>query len=246
MAKKEWLTQGIDGLTFGERLGDLISSRGINQSQLAEQTGIKQSAISEYINGRKNGAEPRSPDCATIIELSRFFGVSTDFLLGLSAIKSPIADIKAACEFTGLSEQSMSTMHCIGKQDGNNRQYNDYINHPKLACELVDEFIDFTFNSDPANNKTIAPFFEYINFRKLIKKHNENAKKWNDSKSSDEKVQFGAELIRESKSHVLTNSAASDYYRRSFCDDFNDYLKEKYPLENFLTNEGESVIYGID
>ena len=108
MAKKEWLTQGIDGLTFGERLGDLISSRGINQSQLAEQTGIKQSAISEYINGRKNGSEPRSPDCATIIELSRFFGVSTDFLLGLSAIKSHIADIKAVCEFTGLSESAVN------------------------------------------------------------------------------------------------------------------------------------------
>ena len=53
MANKEWLTRGVDGLTFGERLGDLVSSRGINQSQLAEQTGIKQSAISEYINGRR-------------------------------------------------------------------------------------------------------------------------------------------------------------------------------------------------
>ena len=116
MAKKEWLTQGIDGLTFGERLGDLISSRGINQSQLAEQTGIKQSAISEYINGKKNGTEPRSPDCATIIELSRFFGVSTDFLLGLSAIKSPIADIKAACEFTGLSENAVNGLRSYSRQ----------------------------------------------------------------------------------------------------------------------------------
>ena len=48
------------------------------------------------------------------------------------------------------------------------------------------------------------------------------------------------------KAHVLTNSEASDYYRRSFCDDFNDYLKEKYPLEDFLMNGGEAVTYGID
>ena len=53
MAKKEWLTQGVDGLTFGERLGDLTSSRGINQSQLAEQTGIKQSAINIYVGGKR-------------------------------------------------------------------------------------------------------------------------------------------------------------------------------------------------
>lgn len=113
MAKKEWLTQGIDGLTFGERLGDLISSRGINQSQLAEQTGIKQSAISEYINGRKNGAEPRSPDCATIIELSKFFDVSTDFLLGRTDVQSPSVEIQAIAASTGLTEHTIETLQLL-------------------------------------------------------------------------------------------------------------------------------------
>ena len=47
MANKDWLRQGADGLTFGERLDDLYRSRGITQSQLAEETGINQSAISE-------------------------------------------------------------------------------------------------------------------------------------------------------------------------------------------------------
>ena len=58
MANKEWLKPGVDGLTVGERLGDLIANEGITQSQLAEKTGIKQSAISEYINGKKT--EPKN------------------------------------------------------------------------------------------------------------------------------------------------------------------------------------------
>ena len=110
MANKEWLTRGVDGLTFGERLGDLISSRGINQSQLAEQTGIKQSAISEYINGRKNGAEPRSPDCATIIELSKFFGVSTDYLLGRSGVLSADLNVQDIHKMTGLTEENIDSL----------------------------------------------------------------------------------------------------------------------------------------
>lgn len=116
MANKEWLTRGVDGLTFGERLGDLISSRGINQSQLAEQTGIKQSAISEYINGRKNGADPRSPDCATIIELSKFFCVSTDYLLGQSERRSKNANVLSVCEYSGLSEQAVTRLKAYSKQ----------------------------------------------------------------------------------------------------------------------------------
>lgn len=116
MANKEWLTRGVDGLTFGERLGDLISSREINQSQLAEQTGIKQSAISEYINGRKNGADPRSPDCATIIELSKFFGVSTDYLLGQSERRSQNIGILSVCEYSGLSEQAVTSLKAYSKQ----------------------------------------------------------------------------------------------------------------------------------
>ena len=250
MANKEWIKSGVDRLTFGERLSDLIKSKGITQSQLAEKTGIKQSAISEYINGKKDGSEERAPDCATIIALSKFFSVSTDYLLGQSKIRTQDSNTKAVCEFTGLSEKSTYTLHCLREQDGSNRQYKDYVNHSELACALVDEFIDFAFNSDGANNHTFSPFIEYLLFREQIKTHNENAKKWNDMISSDERIQYGVELAREYKSyskfHKLTHSAASDYYRRSFCDDFNDYLKEKYQLENFQMDGGKAVIYGID
>lgn len=105
MANKDWLKAGADGLEFGERLEDLYRSKGITQSQLAEETGIKQSAISEYVNG-KNGVS-RAPDCATLIALAKYFSVSTDYLLGLTTTRTTNQSVRAVCNLTGISEKNV-------------------------------------------------------------------------------------------------------------------------------------------
>lgn len=110
MANQEWLRTGIDGVSFGERLGDLINNKGINQSQLSDETGIKQSAISEYLNGKQGGTILRAPDCATVISLAKYFSVSTDYLLGLTDVKTPNPNIKGAVELTGLSENTIKVL----------------------------------------------------------------------------------------------------------------------------------------
>lgn len=110
MAKKDWLQTGADGLTFGERLDDLRYGRGITQSQLAAETGIAQSRISGYINEKKNGAAPQGPDCATIIAFAKYFGVSTDYLLGLSAVKTPSITTQAIIDQTGLTEEAVMVL----------------------------------------------------------------------------------------------------------------------------------------
>lgn len=110
MANKDWLQKGADGLTFGERLGDLINSRGVSQTQLEAETGIKQSAFSEYINGRKRGTESRAPDCAAVISLAKYFGVATDYLLGLTDIKSASITVQSIIKQTGLNEQAVELL----------------------------------------------------------------------------------------------------------------------------------------
>jgi transcriptional regulator with XRE-family HTH domain len=47
------------------------------------------------------------PSVEHLILLSEFFGVSTDFLLGLSEVKSPKADLIAIAKITGLSEDAV-------------------------------------------------------------------------------------------------------------------------------------------
>ena len=116
MAKKEWLAKGADGLSFGERLGDLISKKGITQAELAKVTGIGQSRLSDYIAGKQIDKENderlyAAPDCATVITLAKFFSVSTDYLLGVSKEPSPSMDIRTVCDYTGLSGTSAEYLH---------------------------------------------------------------------------------------------------------------------------------------
>lgn len=65
-------------LTIPERLQDLRKERHLTLEQLAEQTGLSKSALGKY----------ESEDCGdinhyAIQKLAKFYGVSTDYLLGL-------------------------------------------------------------------------------------------------------------------------------------------------------------------
>ena len=60
---------------LGARIAALRRSRGMSQSQLAQELGVSPSAIGMYEQGR------REPSTATVVALSRIFQVSTDYLL---------------------------------------------------------------------------------------------------------------------------------------------------------------------
>lgn len=50
---------------------------GMTMKDLAQRIGVSESAISQYENGK------RQPGYETLIELSKIFDVSTDYLLGI-------------------------------------------------------------------------------------------------------------------------------------------------------------------
>ena len=70
-----WKPVGI----IGQRIQQLITDEGINQSEMGRRLGgVRPSIISYWINGDR---EPRS---ATIIRICEEFDVSADWLLGLT------------------------------------------------------------------------------------------------------------------------------------------------------------------
>lgn len=64
-------------MSFGNILKQLRSEFGINQNELANRIGISRSSIAMYETNQ------RLPDYETIVSLSNFFNVSSDFLLEL-------------------------------------------------------------------------------------------------------------------------------------------------------------------
>ena len=75
-------------LSIQERLKDLRVERGLTLGQLAEQTGLSKSALGSY-----EADDFKDISHYALIKRVRFYGVTADYLLGLTETKShSIAD----------------------------------------------------------------------------------------------------------------------------------------------------------
>lgn len=61
---------------IGDVIKRLRKQKGISQADLAESINVSQAAIASWEGGS------RRPDLDTVLELARFFDVTTDYLLG--------------------------------------------------------------------------------------------------------------------------------------------------------------------
>ena len=76
-------------LSIQERLKDLRVERGLTLEQLAEQTHLSKSALGSY-----EAEDFKDISHYALIKLAKFYGVTADYLLGLSETKNhPNADL---------------------------------------------------------------------------------------------------------------------------------------------------------
>jgi transcriptional regulator with XRE-family HTH domain len=129
---KTVLSKGANGmyrkLTMDERLKDLrVVDKHLTLEQLAEQTGLSKSALGKY----------ESDDCKDIspfalAKLANYYGVSTDYLLGLSENKNhPNAELQAL----HLSDEMISVLES-GKI--NNRLLCEIATHENFRRLMTD------------------------------------------------------------------------------------------------------------
>ena len=86
-------------MTFGKRLKNLREEKDIMQKELAAAINISPRMISFYENDTHF---PR--DAATIISIAEFYGVSLDYLFGVSNIKNHNAFTTLYNVYNGLEE----------------------------------------------------------------------------------------------------------------------------------------------
>lgn len=72
-------------LTIAERLKDLRKDRGLTLEALAEVTNISKSALGTYETGEFKDISPFS-----IVKLAKFYGVTTDYLMGVSNLEKEV------------------------------------------------------------------------------------------------------------------------------------------------------------
>jgi len=86
--------------TPGERICDLRRSARMNQTELAERLGISKSTLSRIESG-----ETSTVNSDMVIKLSEIFGVSTDFILGMTD-----CPVNAGSMNPGLSEKAVKVL----------------------------------------------------------------------------------------------------------------------------------------
>lgn len=95
--------------SFATNMRILMKERRITQDELAAKIGKTKQSVSQYVNGDSE------PGYETLVKIADFFSVSTDYLLGISNIKTPDTTAQAVIEYTGLSEDNISTLHRMRK-----------------------------------------------------------------------------------------------------------------------------------
>ncbi len=90
---------------FPTRLRALREEKGVSQAGLASVLEVSKSTIGLYETG------DTLPDIETADRLCDYFGVSADYLLGKTSIKSQDAKVQEVCAYTGLSEIAVNWLH---------------------------------------------------------------------------------------------------------------------------------------
>ena len=67
---------------FGENLKQLRKSRGMTQEELGAKVGLSKAVVSKYENGMGY------PSFDVLVRIAQYFGVTTDYLLGVARGKT--------------------------------------------------------------------------------------------------------------------------------------------------------------
>lgn len=82
---------------FGETLKRLRKSRELSQKELGSKVGLSKAVISKYETGMGY------PSFDVLVRIARYFGVTTDYLLGVDRGKT--------VDVSGLTDSQITTIH---------------------------------------------------------------------------------------------------------------------------------------
>ena len=101
MSRKAKLTFETESGEFASILRELMRTRGLTQTVVADGIGMTRQAISLYTTGQS------TPDINTLFKMADFFCVSSDYLIGRTRAAAPDNFIQEVVARYGLSEAAL-------------------------------------------------------------------------------------------------------------------------------------------
>ncbi len=148
----------------GEKIRKLREETGTSQQKIADLLGVTRQSLSLYEKGE------RTINVEALGKLAEFFGVSADYLLGLSDVRSTEQDMRTACEVTGLSEKAIRNIqstYCKMPQKERKATKEAVLKNDELEEIVKKETIGFLLSEDETGKKIIVRFLESEDFEEI-------------------------------------------------------------------------------
>lgn len=104
---------------FQERFKKLVGDTA-TQEEIAKKVNTSRQNVGNWLNGKSK------PDIYALTEIAKGYGVSTDWLLGLTDVKSNNIKVKNICEYTGITEDNLHFIKNIAAFDNINKSGDKY------------------------------------------------------------------------------------------------------------------------
>lgn len=126
---------------FAQRLKELRTERQLSQSDLASALNISNRTISMYEQ------ENSEPNIEILIKIAKYFGVSADYLLGLTNVKEINPEVSFMSNYLGLSERTIKELHEYAFYSQKNNHIKQKLDTLNLLfspeCEILDHITDY-------------------------------------------------------------------------------------------------------
>ena len=105
MSRKSAFPYETEKRPFATNLRVLMKENGTTQRELGEAIGVRPQTISLYCVGQS------LPDVEGMAKICKYFNVSSDWLIGVTDVRNADITARAACEYTGLTEEAVEALH---------------------------------------------------------------------------------------------------------------------------------------
>lgn len=158
---------------FSDRLDDLMYERKITLRDLESATGISRSALNNY---KRDVSE-----CGinNVVKLAKYFGVSADYLLGLSDAETNDKDVQFICDYTRISAEAVESLKY--------RKLAPYISANNfLTTEAVKSSLYFVCRDEFLKSNAFFEIISCVLYEKILYNHLLELKKMADENKLDD------------------------------------------------------------
>lgn len=130
-----------------QRIEELRISMKLSQKDFASKIGHSDSRGRSMINNWEQGTQLKSDD---LINISKVFGVSVDWLLGISEFQSVKEDMKTANLVTGLNDNCLRLLQGFSTREPEHDLINRLLSSSQFGSRFIPALVNAYFSAQSA------------------------------------------------------------------------------------------------